>query len=569
MHTNDADNVHGRVITDLQTVRRKTTGEINQFFNVPSIPDSAKGQRLMLLLQQDLLPGVSGQILEAKGKKDAAMVPVHVSIYAKMLAWLVVIGINFAMLFYVYLFSASQTSTTQDAWFQSFIIWFFMDVFLVASTLVYVSHFLIPSLTMRDVHKIRGRLLSAIENYKRSLEENKGSKGEMEKYSSTDEFNASRYLFVSTRIAQMYPHLRESQIVLKFATPWPRQSYVYSHDISKKYNSNTAIIGRSLGMVAMFFITTAIELPGGVQDMVSEITLTGVFGGVIVGLMDLYEFSPLMAFLPFIVVGILVHFIIYSDRTMLLKVVAESEKARLSRIAPILTPGGSPDVGEDVGHDDSDGDDAKIVIDSGIEIGLGPDGIQEEGKEDAANDGDVNSSKGSLASHECDDILNRFMNEMPPMPSGVGVDDSSSGDNSNSSDKVNDGDVNSSKCSLASHEYDDVLNRFMNAMSPMPSGVGVGVDDNSSGDGDSSNSSDKADALLAALHTLPRPHGIVAPSKGLGLSLSPHNNDSDNDSGSDISDDQVEAILARWHLATCRQSSSDISYQRKEGDHSD
>jgi len=185
---------------------------------------------------------------------------------------------------------------------------------------------------------------------------------------------------------------------------------------------------------------------------------------------------------------------------------------------------------------------------------------------DKVNDGDVNSSKGSLAS---DDILNRYMNEMPPMSSGVGVDDSSSGDNSNSSDKVNDGDVNSSKCSLASHEYDDVLNRFMNAMSPMPSGVGVGVDDNSSGDGDSSNSSDKADALLAALHTLPRPHGIVAPSKGLGLSLSPHNNDSDNDSGSDISDDQVEAILARWHLATCRQSSSDISYQRKEGDHSD
>ena len=456
MHTNDADNVHGRVITDLQTVRRKTTGEINQFFNVPSIPDSAKGQRLMLLLQQDLLPGVSGQILEAKGKKDAAMVPVHVSIYAKMLAWLVVIGINFAMLFYVYLFSASQTSTTQDAWFQSFIIWFFMDVFLVASTLVYVSHFLIPSLTMRDVHKIRGRLLSAIENYKRSLEENKGSKGEMEKYSSTDEFNASRYLFVSTRIAQMYPHLRESQIVLKFATPWPRQSYVYSHDISKKYNSNTAIIGRSLGMVAMFFITTAIELPGGVQDMVSEITLTGVFGGVIVGLMDLYEFSPLMAFLPFIVVGILVHFIIYSDRTMLLKVVAESEKARLSRIAPILTPGGSPEDVEE-GHDDDDdgADDAEIVLDPGIEIGLGPDGIQEEGKEDAANDGDVNSSKGSLASHECDDILNRYMNEM----------------------------------------------------SPMPSGVGVGVEYSSSGDGDSSNSSDKADALLAALHTLPRPHG--------------------------------------------------------------
>ena len=118
--------VSQRVLTDLKSVHASLVAEA-QIDKTSQRSSLERGKRLLFLFQRDLLPGVSGKILESKGQRDN--VPVKfVSFHSKAVAWAFISLLNIGMLFYILLFALTQTGPRQNAWFQSFALWLVVEL---------------------------------------------------------------------------------------------------------------------------------------------------------------------------------------------------------------------------------------------------------------------------------------------------------------------------------------------------------------------------------------------------------------------------------------------------------
>ena len=215
--------------------------------------EAVKGKRLLYLFQKDLMPGLSGAILDSKKKREDGKKTKAYSTPVKALASAAIFGMNICMLFYIYLFSLRQTDSNQEAWFKSFLIWLFIDAVLASTVVVLVSHVLMPMLIMGDVIMIRDRLITAINDYKDTIR-NKRRNFYADGSEDSDEdeefsLNAAKYLFVSYRMAGRYPDLRESKIISRFSCQVPHKSYSQQRDSSLTYSRRYTSFGQSLGMV--------------------------------------------------------------------------------------------------------------------------------------------------------------------------------------------------------------------------------------------------------------------------------------------------------------------------------
>jgi len=125
---------------------------------------------------------------------------------------------------------------------------------------------------------------------------------------------------------------------------------------------------------------------------------------------DLYEVSPMLAFIPLLFVVILVHFFIKSDRTVLLQAVERSEQERLAKVAPKFVPLGgadgnpSLDAPEDDSSDSGDNNEAartENVDNEGTGIGRENDETGEHvvvGAGSGGRSSDSGSSRDSVSS---------------------------------------------------------------------------------------------------------------------------------------------------------------------------
>ena len=294
------DDVYSTVMLDLQKVRKSLSREIQRFqFSVLS--DTDRGKRLLFLFQKDLLPGVNAMIMESKGKRDFVAESQKVEPYQKMLAWAFVLTLNAVLLFYIYLFAIQQSSERQEAWFQTFCVWLGLEVILMSTVVVYVTHFLIPSLVMQDLQKVKKRLLQTIREYKRNLSAGKDE--------TKTEFNVADYFFVSSRLSSLYPDLTESKIIRKFSSPWPHQSYQRTRSLSKSYSKRFSTVMRSISMITVFFLKGFLSVPPGVQDMFMQLATIVVTGNVFSALVSLYHINPILPVIPILVVMLIVHFL--------------------------------------------------------------------------------------------------------------------------------------------------------------------------------------------------------------------------------------------------------------------
>eukprot|EP01034_Spumella_vulgaris_P047429 gene47429-biopygen17579 len=148
--------------------------------------------------------------------------------------------------------------------------------------------------------------------------------------SSKDEefkvFNAAEYLFISTRIAKKYSDLKEAQIIAQFSTPWPKQSYQHVTDVSKNYSKRFTALTRALSVVSVFLLTNLLNIPPTLQDMVIHMVTTATIGYTVLLHIDLFGIFPLLAFGPFLVICVLVHFMIQSQKS--------AAKQRLAKLFP-------------------------------------------------------------------------------------------------------------------------------------------------------------------------------------------------------------------------------------------
>ena len=268
--------------------------------------EAMKGKRLLYLFQKDLMPGLSGAILESKRVREDDKNKKAYSMGVKFFAGAFIFGTCACMLFYVYLFSLQQSDSNQEAWFKSFLMWLFIDAVLASTLVVLVFHMLIPLLIMSDVVKIRDRLITAINDYKDAIRNKRNdfyADGGDE--DTAFSLNAAKYLFVSYRMAERYPDLHESKIISRFSSHVPHKSYNHEQGGTSGYNRRYSSISQSISMVLISVIGSFAHLNVNLQDGILHTGIAALCGYSAVFVVDCYYSSPAYIIVP-LVLGILV-----------------------------------------------------------------------------------------------------------------------------------------------------------------------------------------------------------------------------------------------------------------------
>ena len=295
--------VYDNLLNELDEVNRQVSVELDEL-GFDKLSNREKAKRLMYLFQCDLLPGLSGQILNSKSSREAT-VKGSVSLPMKLLGYGTVLLANAGMLFYIFLFALQQSKTRQSAWLQSFLIWLLCEVFFVSTIVVLVVHYFIPNMIRDDVSKIGEKLRETLSEYHRDFTKGGKDSSNVENQS----FNSAEYLFVSTKLAKQVADLPVARAITHFRTTFPRRSYQHVSDASDSYrHSGMAFFFRSFGTIILFMIGNYMSLPGGMQDgIIHGISALGI-GYLTLLHAKLYDIFPALAFLPLFVVVLLVHF---------------------------------------------------------------------------------------------------------------------------------------------------------------------------------------------------------------------------------------------------------------------
>eukprot|EP01038_Epipyxis_sp_PR26KG_P010901 gene10901-14632_t len=343
-------NVHQTILVDLKSVITTVDDELSSIES-SSLAKRAIGRRLLYLFQRDLLPGVSGKILESKSSRDIRKLK-HSTLSAKILSWIFICILDVGMLFYITLFALQQTTERQGAWLKSFLVWFAIDLFLVSSMMVIITHVLIPSIVMKDIGQIKQRLLDTLVDYREKIKSSNNNHNDNSNNESINQsmaeaktmdyknrntdllgiededktFNAAKYLFVSYRLAKRFPNIQEARVISHFSTPWPRQSYQHVTDVSKDYSKKFSALTRSASIVLVFLIGNLLNIPPSMQDMIIHVASTVTIGYTILLHIELFDIFPVLALGPALILAIIIHFLIRSG--------GADAKMRLAKLIP-------------------------------------------------------------------------------------------------------------------------------------------------------------------------------------------------------------------------------------------
>jgi hypothetical protein len=301
-------NVHQVVLLEFQKIIEQESKELD-FMNSKSITDKEKQKRLLFLFQCDLMPGITGKIMSTKLERDLTKSRT-VTLRAKVFCYCVVFVINISMLYYIFLFAMNQTKYRQNAWFKSFLLWLVVEIVFVGSIVVFITHFAIPSIIMKDVHKIKERLLVNIREY-----QDKMCLKQVDDFSSsTKSFNAAEHLFLSNRVSKHFQHLSISKLILQFKTTYPKQSYLHVRDVSTTYNRKFSEIGSSVVNILIFLLGMLLNIPISMQDTIIHLTSTSVVGYTALLHMQLFFIYPLLAAVPTLFFAMVCHFVIQTGK---------------------------------------------------------------------------------------------------------------------------------------------------------------------------------------------------------------------------------------------------------------
>ena len=302
------------VLLDIEAVLKSEEEELC-WVDSKEIPEKEKSKRLLQLFQCDLLPSLSADIFSSKSARDAIAMRGSVSISSKIVCYAIIVVANALMLFYILLFAIQQTKHRQQAWFQSFMLWFMTEVLLTSTMVVWVLHYLIPTYIVGDIRKLESKVMSVLSA---SLTKGSSRRGRTD-YSIQNndcEFNAAEYLFVSRRIAKRLPNNPIAKLVLSFQTPWPKHSYkqMYDDADSSAYRNGLSFgLGNFLGMFA-YGLGCFLQLPQDVQDCLLHMVSSVASGYVVLGHKQLFNLYPALAFVPLFCFCIFVHVLLSHRR---------------------------------------------------------------------------------------------------------------------------------------------------------------------------------------------------------------------------------------------------------------
>ena len=135
----------------------------------------------------------------------------------------------------------------------------------MSTLVVLVVHYCIPCfVVLGDVGHIGRKLQESVSDYHRRLLDRGGLKDKED--DEAGQFNSADFLFVSTRVARLYPDLTVAKVIGHFRTVWPRRSYQRVSDAAQTYQNNgfSFFVG-SLGTILLFTLQSFVYLPEGLQ----------------------------------------------------------------------------------------------------------------------------------------------------------------------------------------------------------------------------------------------------------------------------------------------------------------
>jgi hypothetical protein len=300
---------------ELSNVRKIVCQEAS-FFKNPVIDEGVKRKRLNLLFVKDLLDGVNGMILDHKDRRDNERRS-QVEGWKKISASLFLVSVSGGMLFYIYLFAMRQSRGRQQAWFSSFQVWLFFEIFISSTGLVLVENVLIPLWSMKDLRRVKDKMVSDVLIFQRHLKSSTNPQGQVIRSVGVGppSFNAAEYLYPSYRLARLFPTFPESGLILQYNTPWPKKSLQHEEkSVKTKYDKRFDFFAQTLSRVLVFTFTSMIRLPQPIQDSGVQIFLIGFFGFLIRLHIRLFRLSSFLVALPAFVVIVSVHLLTLSSR---------------------------------------------------------------------------------------------------------------------------------------------------------------------------------------------------------------------------------------------------------------
>jgi hypothetical protein len=292
-----------------------------------------KRKRLIYLFVKDMSSGVSGEELVSKAERDSQMSVSsrmdRVSWKVKWWSWIFVILLDGAMLLYIYLFAVNQTHSRQSAWFQSFVMWLFFEIFVSSTSLVLVMHLFLPLYVWTDVSKLKKKVLGDLIKFREKLSEKKkevkGEKAKTEEEGAGQlvvergdvkrkelpappEFNAAKYLYPSWRVASLFPELPESKLILQFSTPWPKKRFGEEvGNVAKEYEDDVILSAAS--QIILYFVTSLLHSSTLLQDILIQTVGNGGLGYLGVLLIRLWMVNPWLSVVTVLVGLLCLHFV--------------------------------------------------------------------------------------------------------------------------------------------------------------------------------------------------------------------------------------------------------------------
>ncbi len=314
-------------------------------------------RRLLYLFVRDLTKGVSGEVLENKERRDFRKLE-KVSLELKIATWIFVLLLNVGLLFYVYLFAMNQTHSRQSAWFRSFIMWLFFEVFVSSTGMVLLVHLLIPLYAMSDVSKMKEKILNDLTSFREKYVLNRYSSGRTKSPALVDtpfQFNAAKYFFVSWRIASLFPQIPESEFILQFTTPWPKKSFGKEKkeiELSSYYEDQALF--RVLAQICLIFFVSLLHSHHLIQDLLFKFVSDSSLGYLMYLMVRLYLIHPL---LPVTIFGFTIGLIF-----VLLRSAAHSEMVQKLQRSKIHCSESVPEILPNKCEEDVDDCDKKLFV---------------------------------------------------------------------------------------------------------------------------------------------------------------------------------------------------------------
>jgi hypothetical protein len=206
------DDVLGEIVTTRGMAEKET-------LVMASLSPKQQGRRLLVLFQKDLLANVSGEINEKKSMQGKMVNMQPLAKWKKVLGYIFIASLDLGLLFYILLFAMNQDKSRQMAWIFSYAVWLILEVVVVSSMVLLMSHFAVPSMMLSEIKATKAKMIDTIQEYQFKLQ------GHTFGEAGVTEFNAAPYLFVASRLAVKFPESIESEIIRDFSTSLPKRTF--------------------------------------------------------------------------------------------------------------------------------------------------------------------------------------------------------------------------------------------------------------------------------------------------------------------------------------------------------